>query len=442
LPSPALRSASASASDQKAALPDRGRIGALVAAFLGHPVLTVVVLAVLARATVVFGLAVAADGTLFQDDDTYQLMAEQKASGQTQRWNNYTRVLYDQTATLLVPLTLLFRAFGPSSLFGQLLVAAFAVLAAAAVTRVALLSLPASLAIATGSVVALMPSQVLFSSVVLKDAPVWAVLGALALAVAVTVSATPGKAVLALVSALVLLQLLAHLRLHTLVVACWALALALLLARGSGRRRAALAGAGLGIAVLMPFAHALGPAGLDLVRNGAVTLDERRTANAAGAATAFVPPPAPSKQPSAEPSRSATPTTVPPPPPPAPTSDEGSSGRRELSGLPKGLSVMLLEPYPWQRLHNVQMRLALAENLVWWPVLGLAVVGLTAVWRHRDVLAFPVLAGGALAILYALSEGNFGTAYRHRGEFVWAAALLAGFGLRQLHHLKASRSRT
>lgn len=444
MPSSALRCANATAEGRSPTPTGQGRLASWAGALARHPVLTVVMLAVVARLIVILGLTVAAGGTLFQDDGTYQLMAEQKASGQTQRWDAYTRVLYDQTATLLVPLTALFRAFGPSALLGQLLVAAFAVLAAAGVTRVALLSLPAPLAVAAGSVVALMPSQVLFSSVVLKDAPVWAVLSGLALAVALVVRCTPVKAALALASAVVLLQLLAHLRLHTLVVACWALALALLLARGALVRRIVLAAAGVTIALVLPYAHALGPAGLDLVRNGAATLEERRLNNAAGAATAFVPrPPAPAGQPTATPTRPGSPTAAPAPQSPTPTPPAAeASGRRELSALPKGLSVMLLEPYPWQTLHSVELRLALAENLLWWPILGLALIGLTGAWRHRDVLAFPLLAGGSTALLYALSEGNFGTAYRHRGEFVWAAALLAGFGLRQLHHLKTSRSRS
>lgn len=440
MPNSALRTAPPRVGEKSVTDPHRAQLRRLVSAIGRHPVMTVVVVAVLARVTVVLGFAVLADGSLFQDDGTYRLMAEQKAFGKTEGWDEYTRVLYDQTATLLVPLTLLFRTFGSAPVLGQLLVAAFAVAAAAAITRVALISLPTPFAIATGSVVALMPSQVLFSSLLLKDAPVWAILSGLALLVAATLRARPVKAAATLVSAVVLLQLLAHLRLHTLVVACWALALALLLARGSARRRAALAAAGLGILVLMPLAHALGPAGLDLVRNGAVTLEERRTANAAGAATAFVPPPRAAGAPPSGTDRPPSPNAS--PAPPSPGGEDAASGRRGLDALPRGLSVILLEPYPWQRLHNVQMKLALAENLIWWPLLGLAAFGLTATWRHRDVLAFPALAGGATVFLYALSEGNFGTAYRHRGEFVWAAALLAGFGLSQLYTLRNSRGRT
>jgi hypothetical protein len=62
-------------------------------------------------------------------------------------------------------------------------------------------------------------------------------------------------------------------------------------------------------------------------------------------------------------------------------------------------------------------------------------LGLVGLWKVRPYvrqMAFPVLAGGGILIVYALSEGNVGTAHRHRGEFVWAIALLAVLGLRHL----------
>ena len=95
---------------------------------------------------------------------------------------------------------------------------------------------------------------------------------------------------------------------------------------------------------------------------------------------------------------------------------------------------MLAEPYPVpSTLHNRRLMLALAENIVWWPLLLLAFVGMVEVRRHRRVLVFPLLAGGAIVLLYALSEGNIGTAFRHRGEIVWAVAVLAAFGAKRLH---------
>jgi hypothetical protein len=45
---------------------------------------------------------------------------------------------------------------------------------------------------------------------------------------------------------------------------------------------------------------------------------------------------------------------------------------------------------------------------------------------------FPILVGGGILVMYALTEGNIGTAYRHRGEFVWVVAILGSSGLDRL----------
>ena len=43
--------------------------------------------------------------------------------------------------------------------------------------------------------------------------------------------------------------------------------------------------------------------------------------------------------------------------------------------------------------------------------------------------------------MYALSEGNFGTAYRHRGEASWALALFAAVGAHAIVLWAAARVR-
>jgi len=119
------------------------------------------------------------------------------------------------------------------------------------------------------------------------------------------------------------------------------------------------------------------------------------------------------------------------------SSDEpGTGAGADIRHLPRGLAVMLLEPHPLRRAHNTQVWLAKAEMLLWYPIVGLAVVGLASLWRARrqsaSALAFPVLMGAGSLFVTSLAEGNFGTAFRHRGEFVWVMALLAAVGLRDL----------
>jgi hypothetical protein len=379
-----------------------------------HPALAVLLLALVCRVVAAVVLNTAFHGSVFEDDSTYSLLAEQRANGATAQWDAYTRTLYDTTWTFSGPLALLYKVFGPSVLLGQLLAAAFGAATAGLVTRTAQEVVPTRWAVAAGAVVALLPSQVLFSSLVLKDAAVWAVLAGLALTSAVLGRSTGRRAVALIAGLTLLLFLLGHLRVHTLVAASWAAALAACFGVAELRRRRA--GAVAVVALVLPWLFALGPAGLGLVLDAQGTLEARRQANAVGASTAVVPTPGPSSgagsKPAARPRAAA------------------ENAAANLRYLPRGLEVMLLEPL--RPSSNRRVQLALAENLLWWPLLLLGVVGLWAARGRMRVLAFPILVAGAIAVLYGLSEGNLGTAFRHRGEIVWAVALLACVGAAQV----------
>jgi hypothetical protein len=100
---------------------------------------------------------------------------------------------------------------------------------------------------------------------------------------------------------------------------------------------------------------------------------------------------------------------------------------------------MLLRPFPWQPAPTSALRLAQLEMVIWYPLLLLAAFGLIAVRRSAHVLLFPLLVGAGSAAMWALVEGNFGTAYRHRGEFVWVVALLAAAGAADLRRWQLQR---
>ena len=81
------------------------------------------------------------------------------------------------------------------------------------------------------------------------------------------------------------------------------------------------------------------------------------------------------------------------------------------------------------------MSLAFAEHLIWYPTVLLAMWGL---WRliglrsRSSDLVYVLVTSLGLITMWALVEGNFGTAYRHRGEFVWAALIFAAVGTEDL----------
>src|SRR4051812_32039632 len=83
-------------------------------------------------------------------------------------------------------MTALYRVFGPHLLAPQLWVAVVGSLAAVLAYRFARALVPEPWAIACGLTMALLPSAVVWSSVVLKDAIVGTLLGGLALAVLAT----------------------------------------------------------------------------------------------------------------------------------------------------------------------------------------------------------------------------------------------------------------
>lgn len=411
-----------------------------------HPVLAAFLLAFVVRLLVVFGLALLSGGILARDDQTYWQMAIDKAAGTTSHWNDYTSRLFTETSTFLLPLTALAWLFGPIRLVGQIFVALTGAGVAALTTRVALEWLRRGPALLAGCLVALVPSQVIFSAALLKDPAVWLCLAGLA-AFAAFAGWSRGwrLGVHGLVITLILV-LLAYLRVHVLIVAGWSLVIASFFSMRDWRSTRILVS--LVLALTVPLLISAGPGGATFV-SSAGDLEERRLKNAERADSAFVEPvpqepsePAgvASEVPSGERQSSIQDQDE----------DEPTSGllgdaipgdKGDLKRLPAGLSAMLLQPYLWETGGSTQLRLARLEGIIWYPILLLALIGIVVVRRHLRVMAFPIVCGGGLLLVYALVEGNVGTAYRHRGDFVWVICLLAAAGANWIY-LKYISSRS
>ncbi|MCW2992473.1 MAG: hypothetical protein JWM73_3067, partial [Solirubrobacterales bacterium] len=262
---------------------------------IARPVLAVLMVALAARVIVALVVFAGFDGGLFGDDQRYSAIAAGMADGNFQAlspyWGpqDYLNQLYDDTETVLLPIASLYWLFGPITLLGQLFVAALGAGAAAVTTRLAMELMPRAVAIGAGLVVALLPSQVIFSSIILKDAGIWLTMALLALVIA-RASVARGEALAGWALATVgLLFALGHLRGHTLVIACWALALTALL--GSRQQWLPRAGGALLIALVMPMTFGFGPAGIHNLRGGALSdLGFQRAANAMDAQTAISTP--------------------------------------------------------------------------------------------------------------------------------------------------------
>ena len=314
-----------------------------------------------------------------------------------------------------------------------MLVAVVGALVAAAVTKLLLEKLKWRWSVVAGLTVAFFPSQIAWSTIVLKDVFVWPGLASLALVVSGSVRNSGWRlAALGTTGALIVF-LLGHLRLHSTFVAA-VVAIAFI----STTQRAVRVSAAVLIASVVPWVSGGGPAGLEPVVNQVDSLEELRLAHAEGARSAIVA--LPEFEPDSPVDGAADTAPLPGGDTDGPT-DEGAEEvgrsllgrlRGDLTNLPRGPSVMLLKPYPWDAASSLRFVFAKIDTLLRYPLLALAVAGSWSVRRNSRVLLFPLLTGSGIPLMYALGEGNLGTAFRHRGEFVWAVMVLAAFSAQRL----------
>ena len=90
-----------------------------------------------------------------------------------------------------------------------------------------------------------------------------------------------------------------------------------------------------------------------------------------------------------------------------------------LIRLPLRVVVYLLSPFPWQTQTGF-LKVAVLENLVFYFFLLAGLLSVPALFRSRSGWSHFVLAYIFLSLIaYGLAQGNLGTGYRHRMQFVW-----------------------
>jgi hypothetical protein len=369
-------------------------------------VLFVFVVAMAARlAAIIAGHLFLSDDFLALDDDTYFVMATQVVDGSSAEWGAALRGLSRSAAAFVLPLTAIVHVVGPSRLAANMFVALLGAATAALTTVLGSKLASHRAGLVAGLLVAMLPSQVAWSSTTLKDPLVWALeIGVVVAVVSAIQDArfrVPGLSL-----AVVGLFALCFTRLHSAVVLGWALVIAgVWLSRKLGPRPLLMA---LALAVVVPWVGGAGPGGLHLAA-GAPAPSTQRSLAAEGADSAID-------------ESDAASTDV----------DDGTAGSAltisELAHLPEGYAVMFLEPYPWEERNDARFLLAKLDTVLWYPLVALGGVGAYLSLRRARVATIVVVVVAGLATMFALFEGNLGTAFRHRGELVWGVALLSGIG--------------
>ena len=389
-----------------------------------------VVIALLARIALAVAAVLVTDRYTIPDETLYLELARNIVHGisPNEWYPGYGQSLYDSIETYSAPLVLIFRVFGSTRLVGALFAAAVGAAAAGLTVAIALRFLRPAFALIGGLVVALVPSQVLFSAVVLREGHIWLMLTLVGLGAVILLTGTDWQrlALGALLAAAGLLGL-AYLRDQTMLAAAWALALAVVLSvRQMWPARVAV---GLVVALAIPWLAGSGPGGWNLVRSNADRLAQTRATLAVDANSAFggaTPPPASGSGVGPNGTVSSTARDA---------ANRDDSVRSSIRHLPAGLVDVTLRPFPWSSTAGLSLLLARVETIGWYLLYALTIIGIVVSIRRREsrlALEFPVFLMGMLLGIAALTQGNLGTAFRHREQILWILALCAAAGLQWL----------
>ena len=417
------------------------------------------------------------DGVLIPDEGQYLLISRLASEGEltSEVWGGYGRSLFDSTRAFTWPLTALFWLFGPHRILGQLLSATFGAISAAAAASLASRFLRPRFALAAGLTVAIFPSQILWSSVVLRESMIWALLATMALVIAYSQSCvSAGRILLSAVMAGVLFGGIVWLRPHTALVAIWCLYPAVLL----GSNRVVRVATATCLLVVVPWLAGFGPGGAEFAIAASGRLGVSRSYMSFAANSAIVEsnivllPPIGSTAPPIGSTAPPIGSTAPPIGSTAlscdkwpdantqavltPLIDRTASDwvciydysgnvvlvdnrlRTSVKHLSQGLLDALVRPLPWEAYSSTAAFLAGLEFILWVLLYGLAIIG---VWIHRRshrLFLFPTLLVVVISMTGAMSHGNLGTAFRHRGQLLYALAVLAVGGVQGLVDARAA----
>jgi len=106
-----------------------------------------------------------------------------------------------------------------------------------------------------------------------------------------------------------------------------------------------------------------------------------------------------------------------------------------LKAVPNGLAAFYLRPYLWEGLAGGSLILlgASVENLVWLVGYSLALYGVRPMWRlNPSFLVFGITYFASIGLVASVSQGNLGTAFRHRLQIIWLVAVFGAVGGQEL----------
>jgi hypothetical protein len=111
-----------------------------------------------------------------------------------------------------------------------------------------------------------------------------------------------------------------------------------------------------------------------------------------------------------------------------------------LRYFPLGLAYFLTVPFPWH-LGSVRQSMIIPENLFWWALYPMIVIGMRRAWKPNMVgTFFLLLLTAGMCATYALLSANVGTTYRMRSQVWLLWAPFAAWGWEVLRERRRRRA--
>ncbi len=244
--------------------------------------------------------------------------------------------------------------------------------------------------------IAIFPSLVLWSSLMVRDVlALFAIAAVLLQTDRLRKSPSPAR----LLAVLGLLACLATLRTYIFLIVAVALSVSLVLGQRNAFRSVVLGGAVM-VALILSVRY-LGIGESELERANLETLAMHRQYNALGPSVAGS----------------------------LGTDVDISTPTAALGYLPVGLVYFYLSPLPWQ-IGSPRQVLSVVDLLLWYSILPSVATGLLWMLRRRFPAILPtLLTVVGISVLYALVEGNIGIIFRHRSQVIVPLCAVAGVGV-------------
>ena len=383
---------------------------------LTRPVVCSIAVALILRLSLLIYLSITGNLRNLGDQADYLRVVTARMQTPSSEWDGRTIQLWDSVKSFLIPTKFLFEIFGIHPFLPKILtVLCSSLVAGVAAFLVMKLTNSRLVALSAGLIIALDPSAILWSTLIMRDSFVWIALASTALILHHShARENISKFSISPFLLIFVIVFVRYLRPHTMAVLCIAIILAELCAIKKFNVNTLLITA---IAILTPWFMNLGLAGSSVTNMSMETVEVFRNSHSYGS-TGF---------------ETTNTTNIDTP------STEESTESASWRYLPRGIRDVWLEPLPHQLNSNKKMLAAFAEQVFWTPIFLFALIGFIRIRRREADYLYVFFVFGGTSVVWAMIDGNFLTAHRHREEFMWAAVIMASVGLQSVISLFKKR---